>query len=186
MVKWLSCLPSKQAARVRFPFGVMTFCTFVSPGGRCLCHFAHLLSVDETPMKQPLPKRRRISSNPLTLFSSSGTLAASPKPSKISTCTSCHRAIGLKSSPAFLCTRSAAYCHSKAFLSPYSGNTTDVAHHHVLFAYGHAQVIPHLAPACLALSICHPIRSPFRCLKATRTSHVSVEDGPVMKTAITC
>ena len=22
MVKWLSCLPSKQAARVRFPFGV--------------------------------------------------------------------------------------------------------------------------------------------------------------------
>jgi hypothetical protein len=101
---------------------------------RCLCHFAHLLSVHETPMKQPLPKRRRVSSNPLTLFSSSGTLGASPKPSKISTCTSCHRAIGLKSSPAFLCTRSAAYCHSKAFLSPYSGNTTDVAHHHVLFA----------------------------------------------------
>ena len=25
MVKWLSCLPSKQAARVRFPFGVMIF-----------------------------------------------------------------------------------------------------------------------------------------------------------------
>ena len=24
MVKWLSCLPSKQAARVRFPFGVCT------------------------------------------------------------------------------------------------------------------------------------------------------------------
>jgi hypothetical protein len=24
MVKWLSCLPSKQAARVRFPFGVIT------------------------------------------------------------------------------------------------------------------------------------------------------------------
>ena len=25
MVKWLSCLPSKQAARVRFPFGVILF-----------------------------------------------------------------------------------------------------------------------------------------------------------------
>lgn len=24
MVKWLSCLPSKQAARVRFPFGVLS------------------------------------------------------------------------------------------------------------------------------------------------------------------
>jgi hypothetical protein len=27
MVKWLSCLPSKQAARVRFPFGVLFFLT---------------------------------------------------------------------------------------------------------------------------------------------------------------
>ncbi len=82
----------------------------MSCGRKCLCHFAHLLSFHQASMKQPLPKRRRVSSNPLTPFSSSGTLAASPKPSKISTCTSCHRAIGLKSSPAFLCTRSAAYC----------------------------------------------------------------------------
>ena len=29
MVKWLSCLPSKQAARVRFPFDV-SFCHYIS------------------------------------------------------------------------------------------------------------------------------------------------------------
>ena len=28
MVKWLSCLPSKQAARVRFPFDV-SFCHYI-------------------------------------------------------------------------------------------------------------------------------------------------------------
>jgi len=56
-------------------------------------------------MKQPLPKRRRVSSNPLTPFSSSGILFASPRPSRISACTSCYRTIGPKSSPAILCAR---------------------------------------------------------------------------------
>jgi len=59
-------------------------------------------------MKHPLPKRRRVSSNPLAPFSSSGSFNASPKPSRLTTCTSCHRTLGLKSSPTFLCARCSA------------------------------------------------------------------------------
>jgi hypothetical protein len=53
-------------------------------------------------MKEPLFKRRRVSSNPRTPLLSSDALVTSPKPS---TCTSCHRAVCLKSNPAFLCAR---------------------------------------------------------------------------------
>ncbi|KAN0114217.1 hypothetical protein V8E52_007015 [Russula decolorans] len=56
-------------------------------------------------MKQPLFKRRRVSSNPHAPIPSSDGLVTSPKPSRISTCTSCHRAVRLKSNPAFLCAR---------------------------------------------------------------------------------
>ena len=56
-------------------------------------------------MKQPLFKRRRVSSNPHAPIPSSDGLATSPKPSRILTCTSCHRAVRLKSNPAFLCAR---------------------------------------------------------------------------------
>jgi len=56
-------------------------------------------------MKQPLFKRRRVSSNPHVQLPSSDALITSPKPSRISTCTSCHRVVRLKSNPAFLCAR---------------------------------------------------------------------------------
>jgi hypothetical protein len=44
MVKWLSCLPSKQAARVRFPFGVFPFCVTPFVCGRGRRSFVHFLS----------------------------------------------------------------------------------------------------------------------------------------------
>jgi hypothetical protein len=56
-------------------------------------------------MKQLLFKRRRVSSNPHVPLPSSDAIVTSPKPSRISTCSSCHRAVRLKSNPAFLCAR---------------------------------------------------------------------------------
>lgn len=56
-------------------------------------------------MKQPLFKRRRVSSSSHAPLPSSDTIFTSPMPSRVSTCTSCHRAVGLKSNPAFLCAR---------------------------------------------------------------------------------
>ncbi|KAF8465459.1 hypothetical protein DFH94DRAFT_783415 [Russula ochroleuca] len=56
-------------------------------------------------MKQPLFKRRRVLSNPHTPSPSSEAFVTSLKALKISTCMSCHRTVGLKSSPAFLCGR---------------------------------------------------------------------------------
>ena len=56
-------------------------------------------------MKQALFKRRRVLSNPHAPLPSSDALVTSPRPSRISTCTSCHRAVRLKSNPAFLCAR---------------------------------------------------------------------------------
>jgi hypothetical protein len=56
-------------------------------------------------IKQPPLKRRRVLSNVVTPVSSPDVLLASPKPSRVSTCISCHRTVGLRSSPAFVCTR---------------------------------------------------------------------------------
>ena len=71
-------------------------------------------------MKQPLFKRRRVSSNPHTSLPSSDTLVTSSKPSRISTCASCHRAVGLKSNPAFLCARFIVFSSDVLInLSPY-------------------------------------------------------------------
>jgi hypothetical protein len=70
-------------------------------------------------MKHPLPKRRRVSSNPLTPFSSSGSFNASPKPSRLTTCTSCHRTIGLKSSPTFHCARFVMFYPEALVNDPY-------------------------------------------------------------------
>ncbi|KAI0275800.1 hypothetical protein BGY98DRAFT_989946 [Russula aff. rugulosa BPL654] len=44
-------------------------------------------------MKQLLFKRRRVSSNPHAPLPSSDAIVTSPKPSRISTCSSCHRAV---------------------------------------------------------------------------------------------
>ncbi|KAI0264913.1 hypothetical protein BC834DRAFT_881118 [Gloeopeniophorella convolvens] len=57
---------------------------------------------------KPFPsKRRRVSSNPpiVQLAPSDSNLVVPAKPCKISTCITCHRAVGLKSSPALTCTR---------------------------------------------------------------------------------
>jgi len=70
-------------------------------------------------MKHPLPKRRRVSSNPMAPFSSSGAFGASPKPSRLTTCTSCHRTIGLKSSPTFLCARFVVFYPEASFNDSY-------------------------------------------------------------------
>ena len=139
-------------------------------------------------MKHPLPKRRRVSSNPLAPLSSSGPFNASPKPSRLTTCTSCHRTIGLKSSPTFLCARFVVFYLEALVNDSYhvGGNTAGVAPRHVLFACGRAQAILQLPSTRLVLSICHSIRSPFRSLKATRTSRLYVEDGPVTTITITC
>ncbi|KAH9007854.1 hypothetical protein EDB83DRAFT_694177 [Lactarius deliciosus] len=59
-------------------------------------------------MNQPQLKRRRLLSNSLVPLLTPNLLAASLKPSKISTCTSCHRTIGLKSSPPLVCARCSA------------------------------------------------------------------------------
>ncbi|KAH9168516.1 hypothetical protein EDB89DRAFT_1572427 [Lactarius sanguifluus] len=56
-------------------------------------------------MNQPQLKRRRLLSNSLVPLLTPNLLAASLKPSRISTCTSCHRTIGLKSSPPLVCAR---------------------------------------------------------------------------------
>ncbi|KAH8980159.1 hypothetical protein EDB86DRAFT_576148 [Lactarius hatsudake] len=59
-------------------------------------------------MNQPQLKRRRLLSNSLVPLLTPNLLVASLKPSKISTCTSCHRTIGLKSSPPLVCARCSA------------------------------------------------------------------------------
>lgn len=56
-------------------------------------------------MKYPQLKRRRLLSNPFVPLLTPNLLAASLKPSGISTCTSCHRTLGLKSSPPIFCAR---------------------------------------------------------------------------------
>ncbi|KAI9433181.1 hypothetical protein H4582DRAFT_1009896 [Lactarius indigo] len=56
-------------------------------------------------MSQPQLKRRRLLSNSFVPLLTPNILATSLKPSRISTCTSCHRAIGLKSSPPLVCAR---------------------------------------------------------------------------------
>ncbi|KAH9987068.1 hypothetical protein BJV77DRAFT_1027327 [Russula vinacea] len=56
-------------------------------------------------MKRPLFKRRRVLSNLHTPSPSSESFVTSLKTLRISTCMSCHRTVGLKSSPAFLCAR---------------------------------------------------------------------------------
>ncbi|KAI0295047.1 hypothetical protein B0F90DRAFT_1214490 [Multifurca ochricompacta] len=53
-------------------------------------------------------KRRRVSSNPLVLPLPSDVFLTSSKPSRILTCSSCHRTVGLKSSPALVCMRCSA------------------------------------------------------------------------------
>ncbi|KAH9979217.1 hypothetical protein BGW80DRAFT_1275629 [Lactifluus volemus] len=58
-------------------------------------------------INQPPMKRRRVSSNFIPPVSPPDVLFTSPKPSRISTCISCHRTIGLKSSP-FVCARCSA------------------------------------------------------------------------------
>ena len=132
-------------------------------------------------MKQPLSKRRRVSSNPLTPLSSSDVLVASLK---FSTCTSCHRTIGLKSSPAFPCTRSVEFSETSINVSQCSENTADAAHHRAPSACGHALVILYLVLTWLVLSIRHPIWPPLRFLKVTQIPHRHVEDVPVMKIQI--
>ncbi|KAI9456061.1 hypothetical protein BJY52DRAFT_1277901 [Lactarius psammicola] len=59
-------------------------------------------------MKQPQLKRRRLLSNSLVPLLTLNILAASVTPSRISTCTSCHRTIGLKSGPPLVCARCSA------------------------------------------------------------------------------
>jgi hypothetical protein len=65
-------------------------------------------------------------------------------------------------------------------------NTTGATHQHVPFACGRARVIRYLAPGGQVLSTSGAIRPPFLFLKATRTTHLHVEDVPVTKIAITC
>ncbi|KAI0247522.1 hypothetical protein BJV78DRAFT_1244625 [Lactifluus subvellereus] len=70
-------------------------------------------------MKQPPPKRRRVSSNLVTAVSPPEVLLASPKPSRVSTCIACHRTVGLRSSPAFVCMRFVVF----------SSETRSMSHH---------------------------------------------------------
>jgi hypothetical protein len=144
-------------------------------------------------MKQPLFKRRRVSSNSHAPLPSSDALVTSSKPSRFSICASCHRAIRLKSNPAFPCARSIVFSsdvlmsHQMCWV-----NTTGATHQHVPFACGRARVIQYLAPGGQVLSIrvnhsiSGAIRLPFHFPKATRTTHLNVEDVPVTKIAMTC
>ncbi|KAF8487625.1 hypothetical protein F5888DRAFT_126806 [Russula emetica] len=80
----------------------------VSYGLRFKVHLYHSTYLASITMKQPLFKRRRVLSNPHTPLPSSDSLVTSLKPSRTSTCTSCHRVVCLKSNPAFLCARCSA------------------------------------------------------------------------------
>ena len=185
MVKWLSCLPSKQAARVRFPFGVIIF--FSIRTRQCGSTCAYLAS-SMTSMKQLHFKCRRVSSNPDTPLRSSDSIFTSPKSLRITTCSSCHRSVRLKSNPVFFCARFMVFssCVSTN-VSPYIWvNTADATLQHVLFACGRARVIQHLPPFGQVLSTPGAIRPPFHFLKTTRTTHLlRVEDVRVTKIAIT-
>ena len=101
-------------------------------GGRALLS---LQSPSSLTMKQPLPKRRRISSNLHTPFSSSEAFATNLHPSRISACTSCHRIVGLKSSPSFLCAR--------LIIHSYSSLTSHMR------AWGHHSCNASTCPICL-------------------------------------
>ena len=141
MVKWLSCLPSKQAARVRFPFGVIFFSRLNSC---CVSSDIVQYLASSISMKQLFFKRRRVSSNPHTPLPSSDALVDSLKPSRTSTCTSCHRAVRLKLNPAFLCARFIVF--SLDLLIDWSHhicwvNTTGATHQPVSFVCGRARVI---------------------------------------------
>ena len=102
MVKWLSCLPSKQAARVRFPFGVLFFLAGLVLHERawmtCMdlvscvwphCAFFVFLAPSLLPfsismhMRQPQLKRRRLLSNSLVPLLTPNLLAASLKHSNL-------------------------------------------------------------------------------------------------------
>jgi hypothetical protein len=91
-LSWYSII---SATLTRAPFSLV-FCVY-----RCLSHcpFRHL----SIPMRLPQLKRRRVLSNPLAPLLTPTLLVASLKPSRISTCTSCHRTI--KPSPPLVCAR---------------------------------------------------------------------------------
>lgn len=72
-------------------------------------------------------------------------------------------------------------------VSPYMlVNITGATHQHVPSACGRARVIQYLAPGGQVLSILGAIRPPIHFLKATRITHLHVEDVPATKIAITC